>query len=232
MATWNSSSRNRRIANAWSARVGLDVHYELNVLSGETGSYQPAFVPANQRMSGPACPYNYTGKFLGEASINDACDDPIDLGRKIHAVQPYDPALYRKFDPRKVSKTVIIRDYGCKVPITLADTEHIARAVLNNYPDRYDGLLKEFVSNIMGEAMKKYLITYRDALNRLIENSTELNRVSWGAYKNVQGGHTSELLPNDETATAGSVFNTDCTLHWEQHISEALRSVVLPRETR
>ena len=209
--------------------VGLDVHYELNVLSGETGSYQPRLRPFNPRMSGPACPYNYTGKFLGEASINDACDDPIELGRKIHALTPYDAALYRKHDPRKVSKTVIIRDYGCKVPITLADTEQIARAVLNNYPDRYVDFLKEFVSNIMGEAMKKYLVTYRDALTRLIDNPTELNRVSWGAYKNVQGGHSPDLVATDKAATAGQYFNVDCTLLWEDHISSALRSVVMQK---
>lgn len=206
--------------------VGLDVHYELNVLSGETGSYQPRLRPFNPRMSGPACPYNYTGKFLGEASITDVCDDPIELGRKIHAEQPYDTALYRKHDPRKVSKTVIIRDYGCKVPITLADTEHIARAVLNNYPDRYVDFLKEFVSNIMGEAMKKYLVTYRDALNRILENPTELNRVSWGAYKNVQGGHTPHLKADDFKTTAEQVYSVDCTLPWDDNITEALSKVV------
>ena len=206
--------------------VGLDVHYELNVLSGETGSYQPRLRPFNPRMSGPACPYNYTGKFLGEASINDVCDDPIELGRKIHAEQPYDTALYRKHDPRRVSKTVVIRDYGCKVPITLADTEHIARAVLNNYPDRYVDFLKEFVSNIMGEAMKKYLVTYRDALNRILENPTELNRVSWGAYKNVQGGHSPHLSATDKNMTAEQVYNVDVTLPWDANINKALDGII------
>ena len=206
--------------------VGLDVHYELNVLSGETGSYQPRLRPFNPRMSGPACPYNYTGKFIGEANVTDVCDDPIELGRKIHAEQPYDTALYRKHDPRKVSKTVVIRDYGCKVPITLADTEHIARAVLNNYPDRYVDFLKEFVSNIMGEAMKKYLITYRDALNRILENPTELNRVSWGAYKNVQGGHSPYLPATNDELTADQVYSTDCTLPWDANITKALDTVI------
>ena len=206
--------------------VGLDVHYELNVLSGETGSYQPRLRPFNPRMSGPACPYNYTGKFIGEANVTDVCDDPIELGRKIHAEQPYDTALYRKHDPRKVSKTVVIRDYGCKVPITLADTEHIARAVLNNYPDRYVDFLKEFVSNIMGEAMKKYLVTYRDALNRILENPTELNRVSWGAYKNVQGGHSPHLSATDDMTTAEQVYSVDCTLPWDENITEALSKVI------
>jgi hypothetical protein len=206
--------------------VGLDVHYELNVLSGETGSYQPRLRPFNPRMSGPACPYNYTGKFLGEASINDVCDDPIELGRKIHAEPPYDTALYRKHDPRKVSKTVVIRDYGCKVPITLADTEHIARAVLNNYPDRYVDFLKEFVSNLMGEAMKKYLITYRDSLNRILENPTELNRVSWGAYKNVQGGHSPILKASNKDLTAEQVYSVDATLPWEDNMAQMLMDVV------
>tara|TARA_B110001450_G_scaffold185665_1_gene173695 strand:+ start:6856 stop:12969 length:6114 start_codon:yes stop_codon:yes gene_type:complete len=176
-------------------------------------------------MSGPACPYNYTGKFLDDERINDVCDDPIELGRKIHAMQPYDTALYRKHDPRRVSKTVIIRDYGCKVPITLADTEHIARAVLNNYPDRYVDFLKEFVSNIMGEAMKKYLVTYRDALNKILENQTDLNRVSWGAYKNVQGGHSPHLTSSSDV-TADEVFGVDCSLPWDDHITKALNSII------
>ena len=208
--------------------VGLDVHYELNVLSGETGSFQPRLKPFNPRMSGPACPYNYSGKFISESSLTDSCDDPIEMGRKIHATEPYDPALYRKHDPRLVSKTVIIRDYGCKVPITLADTENIARAVLNNYPDRYVDFLREFVSNIMGEAMKKYLVSYRDSLKRILENQSDLNRVSWGAYKNVQGGHCSVRKPGKDE-TVEQVYCTDSTLPWEDNVSSALQQVLLNR---
>ena len=36
--------------------------------------------------------------------------------------------------PALTTKTVVIRDYGCKVPIDLADTEKLAKAVLTFTP--------------------------------------------------------------------------------------------------
>ena len=110
--------------------VGLDVHYELNVVAQETGAYRKRNRPFNPRMSGPACPYNYTGKFAFESDQRALCQDPIALGRKIHETPVYDAALYRKHDPRLVSKTVVVRDYGCKVPIDLADTQTLVEELL------------------------------------------------------------------------------------------------------
>ena len=75
--------------------------------------------------------------------------------------------------------------------------------------------------------MKAYLTTYRDALQRILDEKTELNRVSWGAYKNVQGGRSPNLKSNDTGTTFREVFGTDCTLLWEASIEEALKHVVV-----
>ena len=176
--------------------IGLDVHYELNVVANEPGSYQPRLKPFNPRMSGPACPYNYTGRFIRESEHQALLKDPVEHGRKIAAKAPYHPTLYKVRDPRLVSKTVVIRDYGCKIPIDLADTEKVARAVLNHYPDQYVAFLGEFVSNLFGGAMRTYLETQRAGYRRLIENDRDLNRVSWAVYRSVQGGCSLEAAPD------------------------------------
>lgn len=204
--------------------VGLDVHYELNVVAQETGAYQPRLKPFNPRMSGPACPYNYTGKFLDEGSHESLCSDPIALGKKIHDVAPYDTSLYKKHDPRMVSKTVVIRDYGCKIPIDIVNVETIAKAVLNHYPDQYVAFLSEFVSNIFGSSMRKFLEKQRSALKKLLDTPTELNRVSWNAYKSVQGG--SACKTNfDAPTSVPSDYQTDCTLRWSDNMSNKLEEV-------
>lgn len=206
--------------------VGLDVHYELNVVAQETGAYQPRLKPFNPRMSGPACPYNYTGKFIPEAEQDDLCSDPIQLGRKIHAASAYDTALYRKHDPRLVSKTVIVRDYGCKIPINLSDTEKIAKAVLNHYPDQYISFLAEFVSNIFGESMRRHLEVRKTALQKLVDKPQELNRVSWAAYRMVQGGKSRDMshttVNNAPQPLRMVDYMFDCTLPWNSRLDNAL----------
>ena len=204
--------------------IGLDVHYELNVVAQETGAYQPRLKPFNPRMSGPACPYNYTGKFLPEGDHSTLCTDPIAHGRAISEAKPYDPALYAKYDPRLVSKTVVIRDYGCKIPVELADTEKIAKAVLNHYPDQYVAFLGEFVSNLFGASMRKFLEAQRAGLTRLLEEQTEINRTSWGAYRAVQGG-VDIAATKDDATTVGKALDADCTLSWTQAMDDALNKL-------
>lgn len=198
--------------------IGLDIHYELGVTSSEAGAFEPRMKPFNPRMSGPACPYNYTGKFVSEAEHVRFSDDPIALGRKIESTAPYDTLLYAQRDPRKLSKTVVVRDYGCKIPIDIADTEKIAKAVLNHYPDQYVDFLKDFVSNMFGASMRKFLDIQQSGLQKLIDNPAELNRVSWGAYITVQGGNT----PEDARGTDRKHQKTDKTLNWSQAMSGAL----------
>lgn len=167
--------------------IGLDVHYELNVVANESGANEPRLKPFNPRMSGPACPYNYTGKFVKEAVHSAHQGDPIELGRAIAKEDTIDPALYSKRDPRLVSKTVVVRDYGCKIPIDVADTEKIARAVLNHYPDQYVSFLGEFVSNLFGPSMRKFLDKQIAGYQKLLDHPDDLNRMSWGSYMSVQG---------------------------------------------
>ena len=95
--------------------------------------------------------------------------DPIALGKKIAEKRPIDPELYEKIDPRKTSKCCVVRDYECKVPIDMADTDKLARAVLNHYPDQYVAFLGDFVSNLFGKSMRTYLTKQRDLLQRIRE---------------------------------------------------------------
>ena len=138
-------------------------------------------------MSGPAAPYNYTGKFVPESDIAKYRDDPIALGRLYAERGSVDEPLYRKRDPRLTSKTVVVRDYACKLPIDLVDAERIATAVLKEYPDTYVSFLGHFVSNLFDASMHSYLGKLMAGYNRLIEQPDELNRVSWGAYMTACG---------------------------------------------
>lgn len=203
--------------------VGLDVHYELNVVAQETGAYQPRLKPFNPRMSGPACPYNYTGKFIVEHEFREVCSDPVALGLKIENATAYDLAVYRKHDPRLVSKTVVIRDYGCKIPIDLADTEKVAKAVLNHYPDQYVAFLSEFVSNIFGDSMRKHLQTRKNALQKLIDSPAEVNRVSWAAYRMVQGGKAYNPNVDDNQLVTDVMY--DATMAWNDELEKTLNQV-------
>lgn len=195
--------------------VGIDVHYELNVVSNETGGYKPRLKPFNPRMCGPACPYPYTGKFIDETDHAAHQDDPVSLGRIIKNKDPYDKTLYAKRDPRLVSKCMVVRDYGCKIPIDLADTTKIAQAVLNHFPDQYVAFLGEFVSNLFGSSMRKFLDVQAKGLQRLLDRPEELNRISWAVYASVQGASSEN--PNWNT--------TDGTLVWKTQLDTALNKV-------
>jgi hypothetical protein len=199
--------------------VGLDIHYELNVVAEEKGSFQPRLKPFNPRMSGPACPYNYTGKFADAAQLEQLRDDPIAAGRLIAKTRPYDEPLYRKYDPRLVSKTVVVRDYGCKMPIDPAggDVERLAKAVLNHYPDQYVAFLGTFVSALFGAEMRGYLEVQRAGLRSLVEQQTEINKISWGAYRSVQGGVDVSKPNHDKDA--------DHTLPWTAEMNTTLNQL-------
>ena len=157
--------------------VGICVHYELNVLQHEKGAYEPRPTPFNPRIHGPSCPYNYTGRFVAEDVHQSCIDDPVTFGRKVAETTPYDEDLYKQRDPRLMSKAIVVRDYGCKIPIDLVATKDIAKAVLNHFPDQYTAFLQDFVSNLFGENMRRYLSGYRDALKRLLASPADLNRI-------------------------------------------------------
>ena len=199
--------------------VGLDVHYELNVIAKEIGSFKPRYKPFNPRISGPACPYNYTGRFVDEKHHEELEDDPIALARLIEKKTPYD-TLYNVRDPRLVSKTVVVRDYGCKVPIEIGEVEKIAKAVLAHYPDQYVSFLGEFVNNLFGESMRSFLQKQQDGLQKLIDQPDELNRVSWSAYIAVQGG-----IDMEDPGTIHRRHDGDVTLKYSKGMGEALNKL-------
>ena len=91
-----------------------------------------------------------------------------------------------------MSTTVVVRDYGCKIPINLAETDKIARAVLNQYPDQYISYLSDFVSNLFGQSMRAFLDKQIAGYRQMLANTDELNRVAWGAYIAVQGASESD----------------------------------------
>ena len=192
--------------------IALDIHYELNVSANEPGGGSGRGKPFNPRMSSPACPHNYTGK-RADPSVYLKLDDPIVTNKKIHESQPYDPQLYAIKDPRLCSKTVVIRDYGCKIPIDMTDTEKLAKAVLTSYPDQYVAFLGEFVSNMFGDNMRMHLTKQITGYKKLLHDSKELNRVSWGAYIGVQGGVDHQA----EAASAELKAEVDRTLNFSSH---------------
>lgn len=238
--------------------IGLDIQLELQVMAPETGAYEQRYQPFNPRF-GASAPYPYTGKIPDESVHEQYKDDPIELGRHIEKLTPYDVALYAKKDPRLLTKTVVVRDYQCKIPIDLADTQKIAKAVLNHYPDQYVAFLGEFVSNLFGVSMKKFLGVQVAGYQKMLERQEMLNRVSWGAYVAVQGGVDMDECPagmtgffalqrdsffkGRELKDMGGASNTpnfdrevmkcaqgDVTLRWSNDISNALGG--LTREGR
>jgi hypothetical protein len=199
--------------------LGLDVHYELNVPSNEGGLEEMRLQPFNPRISSPACPYNFTGKFIDEETFRKLYDDPVALGEAIEEAEPYDPPLYKMRDPRLTTKTQVIRDFGCKVPIDLAESEKLAQAVLNYYPDQYVAFLNEFVSNLFGDAMKHFLALQLDGYRKMLDNPAELNRISWGAFMAVRGKEPFNNIP--------ATSQQDVSLRLEGGIKEELNKLAL-----
>jgi hypothetical protein len=221
--------------------VALDIQYELSVFADETGAYKKRLQPFNPRMSGPACPYNYTGKFVPESVHEELGRDPIKLGREIAKQDPYDKKLYCSKDPRLLSKTVVVRDYGCKVPIQMKDTQNIAKAVLSYYPDEYIVFLDDFVSNCFGSTMRSFLQDYINGFQKLLAMPDELNKLSWAVYASVQGQVDESQEPPANTGgwqAAGAAatcntpgdqvwppLSTDRTLLWRGSMSTRLNEV-------
>ena len=165
----------------------------------------------NLAMNSAACPAPYTGRFVPETVYHDCQNDPIKLGKKLQEDSALkDPKFYEKFDPRLISATTVMRDYSCKTRISVADTEVLAQAVLNTYPDHYVSFLKLFVSAMFGTKMQTFLTRYIDGLERLIQSPEELNRISWSAYKSVRGRGNSDI---------------DQTLLWDDQMASVLSNV-------
>lgn len=216
--------------------IALDVQYELSNPVREPGAHMPRLRPFNPRMCGPACPHPYTGRFLTEDAYTRLRGDPVGLGRELEKEKPYDPALYATKDPRLITKTMVVRDYGCKIPIDINDTTLIAKAVLNEFPDHYVQFLNEFVSNLFGASMRRWLDLQQAGLQKLLDDDADLNRISWGSYISAQGGGLE--LEDPATPPVGAPARQqesyggprDCTLTFDKEILTALGT--LTREGR
>jgi hypothetical protein len=169
---------------------GIDAHYKLNLLNEVDSSGKPTLQTFSPRMSSPSCPASYTGKFLtpDDEDDYDLREDCIKRSKTIGTKKPYRPRLYEKFEPRKKSKTVVIRDYVCKVPLDITNLSEVAKAVLVDYPDQYIQFLSAFVDNMFGEAMKRFLQNSWEKYETLKKDKEEINRVSWSFYSAMHKG--------------------------------------------
>lgn len=196
---------------------GLDIHLTTTVWYNG-GKHEYSF---NPRVSGAACPRNFTGKTLTLAEYDAVSDDPIKMAKAVEAKTPYDELMYQKHDPRKTSKTVIMRDYACKVPIDVADTQKLAKAVLQHYPNQYVDFLDDFVSNLFGKNMQAFLDKQAAGFQSMLDNPDSLNRIAWGAYMAVQGGVDLTKSPVNAEDKARHL-QADCTLAWSSNITTQL----------
>jgi len=201
---------------------GIDAHYKLNLLNDVDSSGKPTLQTFSPRMSSPSCPSSYTGKFLtpDDEDDYDLREDCIKRSKTIGAKKPYRPKLYEKFEPRKKSKTIVIRDYVCKVPLDITNLSEVAKAVLVDYPDQYIQFLSAFVDNMFGEAMKRFLQTSWEKYETLKKDKEEINRVSWSFYSAMHKGGKYDDSTNkfDYNNPDNLLTIPDYTLQWDNKV--------------
>jgi hypothetical protein len=203
---------------------GIDAHYKLNLLNEVDSSGKPTLQTFSPRMSSPSCPASYTGKFLtpDDEDDYDLREDCIKRSKTIGTKKPYRPRLYEKFEPRKKSKTVVIRDYVCKVPLDITNLSEVAKAVLVDYPDQYIQFLSAFVDNMFGEAMKRFLQNSWEKYETLKKDKEEINRVSWSFYSAMHKGGKYDDTTNkfDYAKPSGDNLLSipDYTLQWDNKV--------------
>ena len=173
----------------------LDYHTYTDEFIQRNGATYPKNRSISTRMNGPACPIRYAG-LVQNAYEPEAFTDPVTFARKREYVrntsnsklEPYTP-LCNTVDPRRISKTVVFRDYLCKHGVDMANMETLARAILVNYTDQYVSFLSEFVSNLFGEKMRRYLQTLEKGYALLLaEKEHLLSSYGWKAYVGARGG--------------------------------------------
>ena len=195
----------------------IDMHLQLKI-SNKCNDHDNT-MSFNPRIHSPCAGYPWTGRFVPENTHKKYMDDPIQLGREIQKTSPYDERLYKTIDPRLRSKTLVIRDFGCKIPVDINNSDReIAHAVLSHYPDQLKEQLQSFVSNVFGKNMRSFLQSQIEGYQKMLDNPDELNRVSWAAYMSVQGG----IDPNARDRHPHDPFGNDVTLTWKKEMSEML----------
>jgi hypothetical protein len=193
--------------------IAPDIHFEIKVRTGKTHKFNP-------RMHGPATPKLYTGRTAPEAEQLALADDPVELGVRVAHSESIDGPMYDKYDPRKLTNTVVVRDYLPKTPLAPGDDKAVAAAVLGQYTDSYVTYLNTFVRVLFGNGMQSHLDTLIKGYKKILSCDEELNRIAWGAYMAVQGGI-------DPGSCGGGDGNVDCdvTLAWSDHIKQQMQKI-------
>ena len=208
------SDRNRIVCAS-----GIDMHIQRNTLNKVDSAGRKILDNFSPRHSSGACPSSYTGKSLTREEEEELRteQDCIQRSKVLHEKKPYHPKLYEKFDPRLRSKTVVLRDYVCKVPLDVTNMTDVANAVLNEYPDHYVQFLTLFVDNMFGESMKRFLQSSWEKYEAMKRDKQEINKLSWSFYSAVHkassysdGGEVTGTLP-------------DYTLHWD---ADVMRQII------
>lgn len=203
---------------------GIDVHYKLNAREKIDSSGKPILQSFNPRMSSPACPSPYTGKTVNndQEDEHELKTDCLKRSKHIHGTKPYRESLYKKFDPRLKSKTVVIRDYVCKTPLELSNLSDVAKAVLNDYPNDYVQFLSLFVDNMFGEAMKRFLQQSWEKYEALKREKEEINRISWSFYSAIHKGKYYDSKGSFDTT---NIVEPDNTLQWDAKLIEKIQTL-------
>ena len=154
----------------------IDVHFELQQFDS-VGNNSVVTTALNPAKHSPAVEANWCGKILSDTEWRTKSKH--EQRTILFEKEAYDTALYKKFDPRLKSSTCIVRDVTCKLRIAPDDTAAIAKAVLSHFPDQYVMFLDAFVSNICGDAMRKFLTAQITGLQRLLDAPDDLNKTCW-----------------------------------------------------
>ncbi len=203
---------------------GLDVHYSYKIVDAVTNPEEPTMLKFNPRMNSGAVPPAYLGKSLPlEDEHNPTLvQDPLERSKKIAKTKSYYESLYDKYDPRRFTSMVVVRDYVCKQPVEVTNLNVLANAVLNEFPDEYVTYLVNFVDVLFGARMKAYLKGCADKYLSILADKEELNRISWTFYYAIK-------RPADSTTNTNIL--PDETLHWTSPMSNTLKGLTTSTDT-
>lgn len=182
--------------------TGLDVHFKMNIYD-TTNPDEPVRVVVNPRQNSPAVDPEYLGKTydLSEELDPTLLNDCMERSKRIATKKPYYEALYKKYDPRRHSNTVIMRDYVCKVPMEITNLDKLAGAVLDELPNQYASFLKTFVDYLFGATMKEFLTSTAERYMNILSDKDMMNRMGWTFYYNIASNNkdvTLDLKPDDK----------------------------------
>lgn len=218
--------RERVVCNA-----GMDVHMRTTMIDTTNPGESTTFT-FNPRKNSGAVSASAQGKFLTleEEKLLAAEDDCLKRAQKLDAKKPYYEALYKKFDARRSTSMVVMRDYVCKQPVEITNLNTLASSVLNEFPDDYTVFLSSFTDQLFGNAMRTYLKSTADKYLSILSDKEEINRLSWGLYHSVkrpckQAAPVAGAPPGGPFTTpiADDVY-PDNTLYWTDDMTKKLQN--------